>query len=172
MRKFWIVFFIGLMLSPIYLWANTDLRVAAVDFRRAVNEVEQGKAAKKRLEADFNKKKKKIEIQQKELEALQANLQEESMVLPPDKLRAKQAEFQEKILQLRQKMGEYQQEIVEQEAQLSGKIIENLRLIVESLGKEKGYTLIVEKSNDPILFVKTKDDLTNEVIKRYNKQYK
>ena len=151
--------------------ADAALKIGVVDFQQALNSVNEGKDAKGRLEKEFKKKQKQLDIQQKELEAMKSQLQEQAAVLPQKKLQEKQAEFQEKFLALRKKAAEYQQEMMGKEAELSGKILGRLRDIVANIGQDEGYTLIVEKSNDPILYVESKEDLTSRVVKAYNKKY-
>ncbi len=152
--------------------ADAAIKIAVVDFQQALNGVNEGKTAKQRLEGDFKKKQKQLDIQQKELEALKNELQQQAAVLPQDKLRQKQADFQKKFVELRQKAGQFQQEMVKQESELSAKILGKLKVIVGEIGRAEAYTLIVEKSNDPVLYVESKDDLTSRVIKEYNKRHK
>lgn len=169
------VFIIGFLLLGLTvggpLAAATDLKIGVVDFQKSLNTVNEGKAAKKKLEADFKRKQKQLEIQQKELEKMKQELQNQAIVLSEDKLRAKQTEFQQKFLDLRKKAVEYQQEMAKQEAELSNKILGKLKTIVEEIGKKEGFTLIVERSGDPVLYVGGKEDLTDRVVKIYNKKY-
>lgn len=151
--------------------ADAALKIGVVNFQKALNSVNEGKTAKKELESEFKKKQKKLDIQQKELEKMRQTIQEQAVVLSPEKLQQKQEEFQKKFLEFRQKAGEFQQEMVKRESELSNKILTRLTEIVEGIGKRDGYTLIVEKSNDPVLYVESKDDLTDQVIKVYNKKY-
>ncbi len=151
--------------------ADAALKIGVVNFQQALNSVNEGKTAKSKLEAEFKRKQKQLDIQQKELEALKNDLQQQAAVLSQDKLQAKQQEFQKKFLALRQKAGEYQQEMLKKESELSAKILGRLKTIVDEIGGKEDFTLIVEKSNDPVLYVKSKDDLTQRVIKIYNKKY-
>lgn len=151
--------------------ADAALKIGVVNFQKALNSVDEGKEAKKNLESEFKKKQKQLDIQQKELEAMRQELQEQAMVLPQDKLKAKQEDFQNKFLEFRKKAAEFQQEMVQREAELSTKILGRLKTIVEDIGKKEDYTLILEESGDPVLYVESKDDLTDRVIKAYNKKY-
>ena len=99
------------------------------------------------------------------------DLQQQAAVLSQDKLKTKQGQFQQKFLALRKKAGEYQQEMMKKEAELSNKILGRLKDIVVTIGQKEGFTLIIEKSNDPVLYVESKDDLTDRVIKTYNKKF-
>lgn len=151
--------------------ADAALKIGVVNFQKALNSVDEGKEAKKNLENDFKKKQKQLDIQQKELEAMRQELQEQAVVLPQDKLQAKQEDFQNKFLAFRKKAAEFQQEMVKRESELSSKILNRLKTIVEDIGKQEEYTLILEESGDPVLYVESKDDLTDRVIKAYNKKY-
>lgn len=151
--------------------ADAAITIGVVDFQKALNSVAEGKTAKKRLESEFKKKQKQLDIQQKELESMKEKLQEQSVILSREQLQQKQGDFQEKFLAFRKKATEYQQEMLQKEAELSGKILTRLREIVQDIGQKEGYTLIVEKSNDPILYVESKTDLTDRVVSVYNKKY-
>jgi len=151
--------------------ADAALKIGVVNFQKALNSVDEGKAAKKKLESDFKKKQKQLDIQQKELETMRQELQEQAVVLPQDKLQAKQENFQNKFLAFRKKAAEFQQEMVRRESELSSKILGRLKTIVEGIGKKEDYTLILEQSGDSVLYVESKDDLTDRVIKAYNKKH-
>ena len=152
-------------------FADIALKIGVVNFQKALNTVDEGKKAKENLENDFKKKQKQLDIQQKELESMRKELQEQAVVLPQDKLQQKQEDFQNKFMAFRKKAAEFQQEMVKQESELSSKILGRLKEIVEDIGKKENYTLILEESGDPVLYVQSKDDLTDRVIKVYNDKY-
>ncbi len=152
--------------------ADAAIKIGVVDFQKALNSVNEGKNAKKNLETEFKRKQKQLDIQQKELEGLKNELQAQAAVLSQDKLQMKQGEFQKKFITLRQKAGEYQQEMMKKEAELSNRILGKLKTIVAEIGSKESFTLIVERSNDPVLYVdSSKEDLTDRVIKAYNKKF-
>ena len=151
--------------------ADASLKIGVVSFQKALNQVNEGKTAKAKLETEFKKKQKQLDIEQKKLESMRRELQEQAVVLPPEKLQKKQEVFQAKFLEFRKQAAEFQQEMVRRETELSGKILTRLKTIVEDIGQKEGYTLILEESGDPVLYVSSKDDLTSRVIKAYNKKY-
>lgn len=151
--------------------AEATLKIGVVDFQKALNNVDEGKKAKKGLETEFKKKQKQLDIQQKELESMRDELKDQALVLSEDKVRAKQTELQDKFVEFRKKAVEYQQEMARREAELSGQILVKLKEIVSDIGQKEGYTMIVESSADPVLYVEGKEDLTDRVIKAYNKKY-
>ncbi len=163
---------IGLMFSAAESAAAADLKIAVVSFQQALNEVEQGKTAKASLKAEFDAKQKKLDLQQDELKKMREDLDKQRLVLSQEALRTKEEGFNKKFMDLQKNFGDYRQQIAEKEARITTQILKNLRGICEDLGKKEGYTLIVENSQDAVLYAAAKDDLTVRVIKIYNDKFK
>ena len=147
-------------------------KVAVVDFQQALNSVNQGKKAKAALKKEFEAKQKKLDLMQNELKKMKENIEKQRVVLSEGALRSKEEAFKKKFLDLQQKIAQYRQEMATRETEATGKILERLRALVADVGKKEGYDLIVEKSQDVVLYSKSKDDLTSKVITLYNKKNK
>lgn len=148
-----------------------DIKIGGVDFQKALNEVEQGKRAKAALKSEFDGKQKKLALQQDELKAMQLEAQKQGAVLSQDAMAAKQKQFSDKLVELQKNMETYRNELVSKEAKMTGQILQNLKTITSEVGQKEGYTMIVETSQDAILFAKTKDDLTQRLITMYNQRF-
>ena len=61
-----------------------------------------------------------------------------------------------------------QAEIQKKEQEMSAPIITKIREKVAELAKKKGYTLILEKNENIVLFSQEKDDLTADILKEIN----
>ena len=48
-------------------------------------------------------------------------------------------------------------------------IIGKMREVAEKIGQEKGYDLVLEKTEGGVVYTKGIDDITDELIARYNK---
>ena len=48
--------------------------------------------------------------------------------------------------------------------------IERLRGVIERVGKERNYYLIIEKRNAGVLYAASEADLTDEVIRAYDRE--
>ena len=44
--------------------------------------------------------------------------------------------------------------------------------IISDVAKQKGYNLVLEKNENTVLFSQEKDDLTTDVISKFNQQNK
>ena len=67
---------------------------------------------------------------------------------------------------------QFRQDLAQRETEMTGSILNKLRDLVKEIGEKKGYDLVVEKSQDVVLYAKSLEDLTKEVIDVYNKRNK
>jgi outer membrane protein len=148
-----------------------EIKIGGVNFQQALNEVEQGKKAKAALKAEFDAKQKKLQLQQDELKRMQEEAQKQGAVMSQDAMAAKQKEFNDKLVALQKDMGSYRDDLVAKEAKMTGQILQNLKTITSEVGAKEGYTMIVETSQDAVLYAKTKDDLTQRLITMYNQRF-
>ncbi len=148
-----------------------DIKIGTVNFQNALNEVEQGKKAKAALKAEFDAKQAKLTAQQEELKRLQEEAQKQASVLSQEAMAAKQKAFQEKFLELQKNMGGFREELMRREGKMTGQILDNLKQITAEVGQKEGFSLIVETSQDAVLYAKSKEDLTARLITLYNQRF-
>ncbi len=148
----------------------SEFKIAVVDLQKALQSVEAGKKAKASLEKEFNDKKKVLETEENSIKKMTEDFKKQSLVLSEDAKAKKQNEIQERVLKYRELFGKSQMEIQGRERELTDPIIQKLKGVVEEMGNKKGYTMIVEKNENAILFSAAKEDLTEEVIKEFNKK--
>jgi len=61
-----------------------------------------------------------------------------------------------------------QNEVKKKEGEITGGILKELRDIVDKIGQEEGYSLILENVEGIILYSRKDLDITDRVIKNYN----
>ncbi len=165
------VFSLVLILGAVSVARAQDVKIGGVNFQQALNEVEQGKRAKASLKSEFDAKQKKLALQQEGLKRLQDEAQKQGAVLSKDAMAAKQKEFYDKLTELQKNMETYRGELVAKEAKMTNQILQNLKTITAEVGQKEGYTMIVETSQDAVLYAKTKDDLTQRLVGMYNQRF-
>lgn len=148
--------------------ATAQVKIGYVDLQRALNEVDEGKAAKKKLQSDFAQKQKALDGSQQEVKRLKEELESNPMLSDEIK-RQKAMVLQQKMYELQQLYFQLQQELSQKEAQATKKIFDKMGDIIVKIGKEKGYDLVLERNESRVLYAKSGMDLTDELIKRYNK---
>jgi len=146
-----------------------EIRVGVVDMQKAIQSVEAGKKAKSQLEKEFNARKKDLQAEESSLKKMGEEFRKQSLALTDDARRKKQAELQERILKFQELTQRSQQEIQQKEQELTQPIVVKLRTVISDLAKQKGYTVVLEKNDNMVLYSLEKDDLTNEVVTIFNK---
>ncbi|MGE4232756.1 MAG: OmpH family outer membrane protein [Bacteriovoracia bacterium] len=149
---------------------SANLKIAFVDLQHALQSVEKGKKARTSLEKEFNDKKKLLEAEEKAIQKMGEEFKKQSMVLSEEAKNRKQAELQERLLKFRELYGKSQMDIQTRERELTEPIVKQLREVVQEIGKKKGYMMILEKNENGVLFSTSQDDLTDEVVKTFNKK--
>jgi outer membrane protein len=149
--------------------ALADDRIGVVDLQRALNEVEEGAAAKKALKKEFDDKQKQLDTRQNELKKMKDELDAQATMMAPEKKQEKVSELQRKLLEVQQLYMSLQQDLSKREAEATASIFQKMGVILAQMGEEQGFAAIVEKTAVP--YFKPSLDVTNELIRRYNAAY-
>lgn len=148
--------------------AAQQLKVGYVDLQRALNQVAEGRAAKKRLEKEFEQKQQQLDAKQDKAKELKNQL-DSGMMLSDEAKQKKAIELQRQLAELQQMYMKMQRDLAQKEAKATAKIFSKMGEIVEDMAKEQGYDLILEKTESSVLFASEGMDLTDELIERYDK---
>ncbi|GAB4013670.1 MAG: OmpH family outer membrane protein [Bdellovibrio sp.] len=161
-------------LSFVLLFSNSALamKIGKVDVQKVLVTVEQGKKVRDQLKKEFDSKQAEIRKEEDKIRKQQEEFEKKSAVMNDKAKGQKQKEIQDGIMALQQKSMDYQKSIQEMENNLKRPILENIKKIVEDVSKSAGVDVTFEMSTAPIIFAKDEKDLTEDVIKAYNKKYK
>ncbi len=143
--------------------------IGTVDMQKALRTVEAGKKAKQQLETIFNKKKQELQTEEQNLKKMHDEFQKQSMVLSEQARVKKQTELQQKLAAFQETTMRSQQELQKKEQELTAPIVNKIRTIIQDMAKKKNYSVVLEKNENSVLFSLEKDDLTEDVVKEYNK---
>lgn len=149
--------------------AIAEVKIGYVDMQKAIQSTSSGKSAKKKLEKDFNKKKKELEKMEADLKKMTQDLEKKAAVLSDDVKAKKQAQLQQEMMKYQKIVGQSQLEIQKKERELTTPIITKLRTTIQKVASKGGYTMILEKSEQSVLWAKKDVDLTDDVIKAFEK---
>jgi outer membrane protein len=156
-------------IEPVAIAAVPEIgRVAVVDMQRILNETAAGKQARQDLETSSTAKQKKLDKRRQKLEEDQgklATLQGDALLEAQDKLQRDLYELQSMYMTLQQELGE-------QESRTLEKMYANCQELAKDLAKDFSLDLVLIRDQSTVLYVASGVDLTEEVIKRYDKKYK
>ena len=149
-----------------------DLKFAYVDIQKAVNESNAGKDAKKAITKEVEKFQGQIASKQKELQTLKESLEKQAPMLTPDARATREKEYQNKLREFQRWGEDTQNEINQKRVEMERNISIALQKVIQKVGADEGYTLILEKNESIVLFVSKTIDITDRVIKAYDAQKK
>lgn len=165
------VFFIALLALVLPARA-AELKIGYANLQRALNECEAGVKAKDTLKDEAKKLEDQLNVKQEELKKLREEIDKKSNVWNKETKEAKENEFKSKSQDFQKQYLQYGDDLNKKKQDTEAKIIDDLRDVVEEIAKKKGYTYVFERSVGGLLYAPAQDDLTDEVIKAYNKQYR
>jgi len=162
-----------LLASAAPAWAQTPApgpRVAFIDLQRVLARSAAGVAAREQLERDKAAMQKDVEAKRKELEALREELEKKGPLMTADARRDKQDQFERKRRDAARLADDFQKELEKKEAVLLQKVLQEVSGVIEKVGKERNYQIIVERQRAAVLYAAPDADLTEEIIKAYDQQ--
>lgn len=142
-------------------------KIATVDMQRVLNETKHGKKERKKLEASSKAKQQKLDKKRAQLEKDQAKLQ----TLKGAALAKAQEDLQKQLIELQQVYMTMQQELAADEGRLLEEIYGKSKGIVDKIADELGLDLVLINDVNNIIYQKSGLDITDELVKRFNKQY-
>ena len=163
-----------LLASAVLAWAGAaaaqETRIAVVDLDQAINATDQGKKAREELQ----KKQKAAESQLKPMlergKALAEEIQNKRFVLSEEALRQKQLDLAELQNDVRTKGAELEGQFKVDYERLVGPLRQKLLGIVTEVGKEQGFSLVLERGTPGLIYAKETLDITDLVIQKFNKK--
>lgn len=147
-----------------------EIKLGVIDMQKAIQETSAGKKAKKDLEEEFNKKKKDLDKREADIKKMGEDFEKRSMAMNDEAKLKKQAELQGEMRKYQELAGKSQMEIQKRERDLTQPIVTKLRTIIEGIAAKEDLTVVLEKSEQSVMWAKKEIDLTDRVIKEFEKK--
>ncbi len=161
----------GLLTGAAYS-QNINIKIGSVDIQKAVNECQEGKEAKKALTKEVEKFQALIAGKQRELQEMKESLEKQGLMLNPEVRTAREKELQTTLRDFQRWGEDVQNEINQKRIEMERNIFVGLQKVIQKLGPDEGYTLILERNENIVLFASKSTDITDQVIKVYDAQKK
>lgn len=147
-----------------------DMKVGYVDLQKALNMSAAGKAAKEKMKAKFKDYDVEVQKKQDELKKLKDDLEKQAMLLSAEARAAKERDYQQKVKDYQRLTKDIQEELQQTDADYTRKILEDIFKVVQQIGKQENYTMILEKTESSILYASDGIDMTDRVIQAFDRQ--
>jgi Skp family chaperone for outer membrane proteins len=164
-----LVVFCMLLVAP--STALAEFKVAVVDFQTALTQIDEGATAMARLEGVRDEKMRNIEGKRQQLTAMQAELRNQASILSEAALAAKEEAFMQAQMEYQQAAMQAEQELQNQYLVMMEEFFTKLSAVAEEIGTERSYNLVLEATESGVVFNQGVDDITDELVKRYNARH-
>jgi len=145
-------------------------RIGYVDVQRVIVRSVAGVAAREQLEKDKVTMQKDVDNRKIEVDKLREEMEKRGLVLSAESRREKEETLQRKVRDLRRLAEDLEKELQKKEQQATQRILQELTGIIEKMGKERGFLLIVERRSGGVIYGDPEGDVTDEVIKLYDQE--
>jgi outer membrane protein len=165
---FWTFCGVVILAWTAWAWGADPLKIGYVDMQRALNQCTAGKEAKKIITGEVEKVHKSLEDRKKELDGLREDLEKRGAVMNESLRREKEKEYQSKLRDVQRIQRDFEEDIRRRDRELTDRVLRDLARIVQKIGEEGKYSIILEGNQPTIVYISKGLDLTEEVINRAN----
>ena len=164
--------------------AQKGLKVGVVDLQKVLDGSVRGKAAKDRLKGlsvelqkEIKGKREFKEAREQELQKLRSEIRSQGLVLSDQAKIEKEEVFRKQVRELKRFIDDTNRfiedatrEFREKEARETQRLLLEVRKVVQELGKQQKYSLILEGNENAavVLYFSNAIDLTPKVVQRYD----
>jgi len=161
---------IGLLLAASPVLA-ADVKIGFIDSARIFAEYKGTEDAQRSFDEEVGTWETQAETMKADLDSLELEYQRQSLMMSE----AKKTERQQEILQKRQEYEAFVQSVwgpqgrlAEKNSELVQPIVDQINVILQRLGEEEDYTIVLDASLGGIVFAAEGLDLTERVLEELN----
>jgi outer membrane protein len=154
---------------PMAICAETA-KIGVFSFQKVLTESSAGKLSQKRVRARGKELQQKLKAEKKKIDEMQKNFEREALVLSPEKQKEKQRDFRIRVNDFKRMQEDFAKEFKRLEVSEINKIKKAVFQIINQIGKQEGYLLILEQQSAGVIYHPDRIDITDKIIKTYNLQ--
>lgn len=158
---------LALAAGAAFAQALPAFKLGVFDAGRLTEETEEGRKVQASLSGLRDKKQAELSAKQKEIESLQGQLNTQGLSLSQEKRAAIEKDIQKKGLELNQAREAAQSDMQMEITEAQTRFQQQLLTVIESFGKEEGFSLILEKGL--VAYANPGIDITTALVDRFNK---
>jgi len=159
-----------MMLLPFTTALGQDLtKVGIIDLQRCLQESKEGKRVTQLLQKKKAVLQRQLDEKQKELIDLRREFEKQAMMLSMDAQTDKRRTVERKTRELEYHFQDLNEEMRRAEEREKKRIFDELGKVIEKIGSQGNYSLVLEKRTGGVLYWNKVIDITDQVIKAYDK---
>jgi outer membrane protein len=146
------------------------LKIGVVDVDAVLNATEAGRAAREELSRKQREAESQVQPMMERYNNLKEELKGKKYVLSEEALFEKQVELAELQNKIENKLKELEGQLKIDQGRMLAPLETRLREIIQDVGKEQGFTLILRRDAPGLMYRREALDITDIVVERFNKQ--
>lgn len=150
-------------------FAFSEVKIGVINPQKIMDNTKKGIAIQKRLEKLQGEKQQKMQTMQDEIKKLQKDLT--SPALNNETRQKKNIELQEKQKTLKRYVEDARNELARESQKEFLNLEKELMPLIENLGRQKGFTIIIDVTRPGIVYYDKAIDITADVIKAVDAKY-
>jgi outer membrane protein len=165
------VFFLALVVTQTA--RGEEIKIGYIDSQRIFSGYTGTQEAQNKFEEEVKKWEADATSMRNEILDLEKELQSQSAFITPEKKQEKEALIEEKKARLEEFVNDIwgnEGKVFKRNTELTQPIIEKINRILERIGREEDYSMILDAANGQIVFAIPELDLTDRVIEEINKK--
>lgn len=144
-------------------------QIAVVNMQKVLRSSKAGKKAMQELNKKFERLKKQLQAKQKALQAFKSEMEKKGPLMNEEARAEKERQYKKMLREFKDKSDDAQFEMRQAESKRMEPILKKLEKVVNKIGKDKGYLVIMEKNMPGIYYTAPGADITDMVIKVFDK---
>lgn len=156
-------------------WAASSFKVGLIDPQAVIEQSRAGKRALDTLKEHFTLRQKLLASDEEELKGLEQELRTATNLSDADK-QSKQEIFRKKYQEYQKRGAEFQQELAQKQKELVLEYMKKIETATEAVAERQGFSLVIDKGNEStlkiVLYNQKGLDITDEVVKEFDRRYK
>ena len=156
----------GLSLFCFFSFSQT----AYVNFEQFFEKTKEGKTIRQKVKKEFESRRSKIQKREKQLQKEQMELNSEAGLLSDSEKRSRLQKMQKKAMEFQRSLENNERELEEYRTRLITRMEDNLKPVLAKIANDKKLTK-VERMTKNVLWVPKDADITDIVVRAYNKKY-
>jgi outer membrane protein len=157
-------------------WAAEAFKMGVVDPQSVLEKSKAGRKALDALKDHAASRQKLLAKDEEELKGLEAQLKNQEGAVSEPQKREKQSQFRTKIQDYQKRVQDFNQELAVKQKELVDEYMKKIQAATKVVAERNGIALVVDKGSDAtikiVLYNKDAIDLTDQVIKEFDKQNK
>jgi outer membrane protein len=143
--------------------------IALIDLQRCLQESLEGKRTTEMLKQKKAELQRQLDKKQQELLELRREFEKQAMMLSMDAQEDKRKVVERKTRELEYYFKDLNEEMARAQEREKKRIFEELGTVIEKIGSEGNFSIILEKRTGGVLYWNRAIDITDQVIEAYDK---